>query len=199
MEEKQKTRESCLQKDKSETEGYAGVQTVIGMVENELVEVQLTPTRMLEYILTPDNLNRAYRQVRANQGSCGSDRMEVEELLPYLREHKEELVSKLERGRYKPRPVRRVEIPKENGKTRLLGIPTVVDRFVQQAVAQVLTIVYEPLFSDDSFGFRHGRGAHDALRRVLNVDTLMTGIYIALLQRSRVPFRQEIAFPQRLY
>ena len=166
MEEKQKTRDSCLQKDRSETEGYAGAQTKIGMVENELVEVQLTPTRMLEYILTPDNLNRAYRQVKANKGSCGNDGMGVEELLPYLREHKEELVSKLERGRYKPRPVRRVEIPKENGKTRPLGIPTVVDRFVQQAVAQVLTIVYEPLFSDDSFGFRPGRSAHDALRRV---------------------------------
>ena len=139
---------------------------MIGMVENELVEVQLTPTRMLEYILTPDNLNRAYRQVKANKGSCGSDGMGVEELLPYLREHKEELVSKLERGRYKPRPVRRVEIPKENGKARPLGIPTVVDRFVQQAVAQVLTIVYEPLFSDDSFGFRPGRSAQDALRKV---------------------------------
>ena len=139
---------------------------MIGMVENELVEVQLTPTRMMEYILTPDNLNRAYKQVKANKGSCGSDGMGVEELLPYLREHKEELVSKLERGRYKPRPVRRAEIPKDNGKTRPLGIPTVVDRFVQQAVAQVLTIVYEPLFSDDSFGFRPGRSAHDALRRV---------------------------------
>ena len=166
MEEKQKTRESFLQNDRSETEGYAGAQTVIGMVENELVEVQLTPTRMMEYILTPDNLNRAYKQVKANKGSCGSDGMGVEELLPYLREHKEELVSKLERGRYKPRPVRRAEIPKDNGKTRPLGIPTVVDRFVQQAVAQVLTIVYEPLFSDDSYGFRPGRSAHDALHRV---------------------------------
>lgn len=166
MEEKQKTRESFLQNDRSETEGYAGAQTVIGMVENELAEVQLTPTRMMEYILTPDNLNRAYKQVKANKGSCGSDGMGVEELLPYLREHKEELVSKLESGRYKPRPVRRAEIPKDNGKTRPLGIPTVVDRFVQQAVAQVLTIVYEPLFSDDSFGFRPGRSAHDALHRV---------------------------------
>ena len=162
----QKTRESCLRKDRSETEGYAGAQTVIGMVEDDLVEVQLTPTRMLEYILTPDNLNRAYRQVRANKGSGGIDGMGVDELLPYLREHKEELVSKLESGRYKPRPVRRAEIPKENGKTRPLGIPTVVDRFVQQAVAQVLAVVYEPQFSDDSFGFRPNRSAHDALRRV---------------------------------
>ena len=166
MERKQKTEESFLQRDRSETEGYAGARTSIGMVANEFVEVQLSSTRMLEYILTPDNLNRAYKQVVGNRGSGGIDSMEVEELLPWLHDHKDELVSKLERGRYRPDPVRRVEIPKENGKVRPLGIPTVVDRFVQQAIAQVLTVVYEPQFSDDSFGFRPGRSAHDALRRV---------------------------------
>lgn len=166
MERKQKTEESFLQRDRSETEGYAGARTSIGMVANEFVEVQLSSTRMLEYILTPDNLNRAYKQVVGNRGSGGIDSMEVEELLPWLHDHKDELVSKLELGRYRPHPVRRVEIPKENGKVRPLGIPTVVDRFVQQAIAQVLTVVYEPQFSDDSFGFRPGRSAHDALRRV---------------------------------
>ena len=166
MEEKQKTSESCLQRGRSETEGYAGAQTKIGMVADEFVEVQLSPTGMLEYILTPDNLNRAYRQVVSNKGSGGIDSMGVEELLPWLRCHKDDLISKLERGRYRPRPVRRVEIPKDGGKTRPLGIPTVVDRLVQHAVAQVLTLVYEPQFSDNSFGFRPGRSAHDALRRV---------------------------------
>ena len=85
---------------------------------------------MLEYILTSDNLNRAYKQVKANKGSGGIDGMEVEQLLPYLREHKEEITESLLGGRYRPNPVSRVEIPKEGGKTRQLGIPTVVDRVI---------------------------------------------------------------------
>ena len=91
-EEEQKTEESCPQKDSAEREGYEGAQTLIGMVGDDLVEVQLASDRMLEYILTPDNLNRAYRQVRANKGSGGIDRMDVEQLLPYLRSHKVEIV-----------------------------------------------------------------------------------------------------------
>ncbi len=103
---------------------------MIGIVGDELVEVQLSSDRMLEYILTSDNLNRAYKQVKANKGSGGIDGMEVEQLLPYLREHKDEITESLLGGRYRPNPVRRVEIPKEGGKTRQLGIPTVVDRVI---------------------------------------------------------------------
>ena len=92
--------------------------------------------------------------------------MQADELLPCLREHQSELVEQVREGKYKPNPVRRVEIPKEEkGKTRKLGIPTVVDRVIQQAIAQELTPLYEEQFSDNSFGFRPGRGAHDALER----------------------------------
>ena len=168
-EEMQKTHESCPQKDSAEHERYEGAQTLIGMVGDDLVEVQLTSDRMLEYILTPDNLNRAYRQVRANKGSGGIDKMDVEQLLPYLRSHKVEIVESLLDGKFRPNPVRRVEIPKDGGKTRQLGIPTVVDRVIQQAIAQVLGLVYDPKFSDGSYGFRPGRSAHQALQRAQEI------------------------------
>ena len=168
-EEMQKTHESCPQKDSAEHESYEGAQTLIGMVGDDLVEVQLMSDRMLEYILTPDNLNRAYRQVKANKGSGGIDKMDVEHLLPYLRSHKVEIVESLLDGKFHPNPVRRVEIPKDGGKMRQLGIPTVVDRVIQQAIAQVLGLVYEPKFSDGSYGFRPGRSAHQALRRAQEI------------------------------
>ena len=117
-------------------------------------------------ILRSDNLNAAYKKVKTNKGVGGIDGMQVDELLPCLREHQSELVEQVREGKYKPNPVRRVEIPKEEkGKTRKLGIPTVVDRVIQQAIAQELTPLYEEQFSDNSFGFRPGRGAHDALER----------------------------------
>ena len=168
-EEKQKTLESCPQNDSAEREGYEGAQTLIGMVGYDLVEVQLTTDRMLEYILTPDNLNRAYKQVKSNKGSGGVDKMDVEQLLPYLRSHKVEIVESLLDGKYHPNPVRRVEIPKDGGKMRQLGIPTVVDRVIQQAIAQVLSLVYEPRFSNGSYGFRPGRSAHQALQRAQEI------------------------------
>ena len=121
---------------------------------------------LLEMIIRRENLNKAYRQVKKNKGSAGIDGMQVEELLPYLEEHGDELVEQLRDGKYKPNPVRRVEIPKEEkGKFRKLGIPTVIDRMVQQAIAQELTPLYEEQFSDSSYGFRPGRGAHNALKR----------------------------------
>ena len=168
-EEKQKTQESWPQKDSAERESYEGAQTLIGMAGDDLVEVQLTSDGMLEYVLTPDNLNRAYKQVKANKGSGGVDKMDVEQLLPYLRSHKVEIVESLLDGKYRPNPVRRVEIPKGGGKMRQLGIPAVVDRVIQQAIAQALSLVYEPKFSDGSYGFRPGRDAHQALQRAQEI------------------------------
>ena len=124
---------------------------------------------MLEYILTSDNLNRAYKQVKANKGSGGIDGMDVDKLLPYLREHKDEITESLMGGRYRPNPVRRVEIPKEGGKTRQLGIPTVVDRVIRQSIARVLSLVYEPKFSEASYGFRPRRSAHQAVQKAQEI------------------------------
>ena len=167
--EKQKTGESRLRKNSTECEKQGVAPTLIGIVGEELVEVQQSTDRMLEYILTPDNLNRAYRQVKANKGSGGIDRMGVEELLPYLRDHREEITESLLKGTYVPNPVRRVEIPKDNGKMRPLGIPTVVDRVIQQSIAQVLSLLYEPQFSATSYGFRPGKSAHQALQKAQEI------------------------------
>ena len=157
---------SCPQKTSTECERYEGVQTYIGITENNFVEVQLTNESLLEEILSASNLNRAYKQVMRNKGAGGVDKMDLNNLLPYLKQHKDELLRTLYMGKYKPNPVRRVEIPKEGGKTRPLGIPTVVDRLIQQAISQVLTRIYDNSFNDNSCGFRPKRGCHDALRRV---------------------------------
>lgn len=119
---------------------------------------------LMERICKQDNLNRAYRRVKANKGSAGIDGISVEDLYGRLVEHKEELVGSLLEGSYEPQPVMGVEIPKPGGGVRQLGIPTVMDRLVQQAILQVLTEIYEPTFSEASYGFRPGRSAHDALR-----------------------------------
>lgn len=118
---------------------------------------------LLETILSKDNLNMAYLQVKRNKGSHGVDGMKYTELHGFLKQHGEELIQQLLAGKYKPQPVRRVEIPKDDGGVRLLGIPTVVDRFIQQAISQALTPIFEEVFSDNSFGFRPKRSAHDAL------------------------------------
>ena len=98
---------------------------------------------LLEKVLDRDNLNRAYKRVKANKGACGIDGMTIEEALPWLREHREELLESIRSGKYKPAPVRRVEIPKDNGGKRQLGIPTVIDRIIQQAIAQVLMYIWK--------------------------------------------------------
>ena len=117
-------------------------------------------------VLSPNNLNRAYLQVVRNKGVGGVDKMDCKQLLTYLRQHKAELIESIRIGKYKPNPVRRVEIPKDNGKKRLLGIPTVVDRLIQQAISQVLSPIYERQFSQSNFGFRPNRSAHGALLQV---------------------------------
>lgn len=154
------------QKNSTECKGYEGVQTVIGITENHLVEVNFTTERLMEYIFSPGNLNKAYLQVKRNAGACGVDKMEIADLLPYLRNQKEELIKSLMQGTYRPNPVRRVEIPKDNGKKRSLGIPSVVDRVIQQAISQGLVFIYDRTFSSSSFGFRPKRSCHQALRKV---------------------------------
>ena len=157
---------SYPQSDRTASEEHEVVQTFMEIKDEELVEVQFEGNNLLELILSPHNLNVAYRQVVRNGGAGGVDKMATSELLPYLKLHRDELIEKLRKGKYRPNPVKRVEIPKDNGNTRPLGIPTVVDRFVQQAISQILIPLYDPQFSNNSFGFRPHRSAHDALQRV---------------------------------
>ena len=168
-ERKQKIFESsktCPRKDRTESEGYVGGQTFMRITENNLTSNNhQSGYGLLEQILSPLNLNAAFKQVRRNKGAGGVDKMEVESLKDYLVMHKEELLTSIERGKYRPNPVRRVEIPKENGKWRQLGIPTVVDRVIQQSIAQQLIPIYETRFSCNSYGFRPKRSAHQALRK----------------------------------
>ena len=124
---------------------------------------------LLEEILHSDNLNMAYQRVCANKGASGVDGETVEGLYGYLHEHKAEILEQIRKRKYKPQPVRRVEIPKGNGKMRQLGIPTVVDRLLQQAIAQVLSPIYEKQFSDSSFGFRPLRSCEQAVIHSLNI------------------------------
>ena len=120
---------------------------------------------LMERISEPKNLRRAYKRVKAKRGSPGVDGLTVGELGAWLAGHKEELVVSLLDGSYRPRAVRGVEIPKPGGGVRQLGIPTVVDRLVQQAILQVLDPLLDPTFSESSYGFRPGRSAHQALRK----------------------------------
>lgn len=136
------------------------------MTEDNIVEVPFDREHLLEVILSPDNMNKAYKAVVRNKGKGDIDKMSCEQLLPWLLANKDEQIRSLLDGTYRSNPVRRVEIPKDNGEMRLLGIPTVVDRMVQQAINQVLTIIYEPQFSKRSFGFRPRRGCLNALREV---------------------------------
>ena len=122
---------------------------------------------LLERILDRNNLNQAYLKVKRNGGTAGIDGMTVEEMLPYLKEHREELLEALRSERYKPKAVRRVEIPKPDGGKRMLGVPTVIDRMIQQAIVQVLQPMYEPLFSENSYGFRPKRRAQQAMKQAL--------------------------------
>jgi RNA-directed DNA polymerase len=120
---------------------------------------------MMEQLLSRENLLTALKQVERNKGSHGIDGMSVKSLREHIMRNWGEIRSAIEEGTYQPSPVRRVEIPKPNGGTRLLGIPTVTDRFIQQAMAQVLTPLFDPLFSEQSYGFRPNKRAHDAVRR----------------------------------
>lgn len=120
---------------------------------------------LMEEVVDQQNLNRAYRRVKANKGAPGVDGMTIYELRGWIAQHKQELIASLLDGNYQPQAVRGVEIPKPGGGVRQLGIPTVVDRVVQQAILQVLEPILDPTFSASSFGFRMGRGAHNALNQ----------------------------------
>jgi RNA-directed DNA polymerase len=120
--------------------------------------------RMIDELLSRENLLTALKRVEANKGSHGVDGMSVKSLREHIMHHWETLRLSIENGTYEPSPVRRVEIPKPNGGTRLLGIPTVTDRFIQQAIAQVLQPLFDPTFSEHSYGFRPKRRGHDAVR-----------------------------------
>jgi group II intron reverse transcriptase/maturase len=118
---------------------------------------------LLEKILYKDNLNRAYKRVKANKGAPGIDGITIDEIGAYFRENKEAIIERISKGKYTPDPVRRKEIPKSDGGVRKLGIPTVKDRIFQQAISQQLMPMYEPLFADGSYGYRPGRSAKDAI------------------------------------
>ena len=155
--------ESCLQRDNAEREEYAGARRSFRRIWKERDSAE---PGLLEAILDRRNLNKAYKKVKANRGAPGVDGMTIEDALPYLREHKEELIGRKLRGKYTPSPVRRVEIPKPDGGVRKLGISTVIDRIIQQAISQKLMLIFEPKFSDGSYGYRPGRSAKDAINRV---------------------------------
>ena len=160
---------------KTEYVGNDGFLQRNSVEHEEYAEVCSTETRevaerdgadLLERVLDRNNLNRAYKRVKANKGACGVDGMTIDEALPWLKEHRDELLESIRSGKYKPSPVRRVEIPKDNGDVRKLGIPTVIDRIIQQAIAQVLIPIYEPKFSNGSYGYRPHRSAKDAILKV---------------------------------
>ena len=158
--------EDYLQMVSAEQKEYAEVFDYSKITEKSGVITDYWTNNLLELILRKDNLNNAYKQVKKNKGKGGIDGMQVDELLPFLKENQESLIQEIREGKYKPNPVRRVEIPKETkDEFRKLGIPTVVDRVIQQAIAQELSPIYEEQFSENSFGFRPKRGAHDALRQ----------------------------------
>lgn len=125
--------------------------------------------RLVDEILSDENLKEAIRKVKENKGAPGIDKMPIKELDDYFDLHKEEIKSSIMNKTYKPKPVKRVYIPKPNGSKRPLGIPTVVDRVIQQAIALKLSKIYEPLFSDSSYGFRENRSAHNAIYKTLDL------------------------------
>ena len=166
IKDRQLHKEDYLQRVSAEQKEYAEVSAHSRITENNHIITDFQMDELLERILQPGNLNKAYKKVKSNKGAGGVDGMSVYELLTFLKDNKKQLIQKLKDGKYKPTPVRRVEIPKETkGEVRKLGVPTVVDRVFQQAITQVLSPIYEEQFSENSYGFRPKRGAHNALKQ----------------------------------
>ena len=153
----------CSQRDSAERKGYMRAHRSFNRIWKERDSAE---PDILGKILDKDNLNRAYKRVKANKGAPGVDGMTTRDARAWLKEHQSELIEKIRRGHYTPSPVRRKEIPKPDGGIRKLGIPTVIDRTIQQGMAQQIMPIYEPLFSDGSFGYRPGRSAKDAIRKI---------------------------------
>ncbi len=151
---------NCLRDDRLEVEDNSGVRSMF-VREADLED----GTGLFEAIIERNNLNKAFQQVRRKGGSAGVDGMSTDQLLSYLKEHKESFLESLRNETYRPKPVRRVEIPKPDGGVRLLGVPTVIDRMVQQAISQVLSPIFELEFSENSYGFRPKRSAHQAIKQ----------------------------------
>ena len=158
--------EDYLQMVSAEQKEYAEVSAHQRITENNDIITNFQTDSLMEQILHKDNLNKAYKKVKSNKGAEGVDGMSVDELLGFLKDNQKQLIQQIKEGKYKPNPVRKVEIPKETkGEFRKLGVPTVVDRVFQQAITQVLSPIYEKQFSKNSFGFRPNRGAHNALKQ----------------------------------
>ena len=155
--------ESCSQRDSAERKGYVRAHRSFNRIWKERDSAE---PDILGKILDKDNLNRAYKRVKANKGAPGVDGMTIEQALPWLKEHDHELTERIRKGHYTPSPVRQVEIPKPDGGVRKLGIPTVVDRIIQQAITQQIMPIFEPLFSEGSYGYRPGRSAKDAIQKI---------------------------------
>jgi len=163
----QKTQKcGCPEEVRVETGGTSGARQAEAASENGNDDAQMVYTSdLLSWILERENMKRAYEKVVDNAGSHGIDNMTVDQLKPYLQGNWEQIKTRLLEGTYKPKAVRRVEIPKPDGSgIRLLGIPTVLDRMIQQAIAQILNGVFDHGFSESSYGFRKGRSAHDAIK-----------------------------------
>ena len=156
-------------------------QTSTAATENTQPEAEM----LMEEVLRRENLRSAFRRVHPNKGAPGIDGMTVEDLVPYLKEKWPRIREELPRGRYVPQPVRQVEIPKPDGKgMRPLGIPTVLDRIIQQAILQVLTPIFDPHFSDSSYGFRPGRGCQDAVKAARDMWNQAIALWWILTWRS---------------
>lgn len=165
LESRQLQTEGYLQEDRVELESRAGVRSISSTSEKEENGGNEYANMMLEAIFDRDNMNLAYKRVKANKGSHGVDGMRIDELLQFLKENGNQIRQSILEGTYCPSPVKRVEIPKPDGGKRLLGIPTVLDRVIQQAIAQVLSPIYEGKFSDNSYGFRPNRSARQAVMK----------------------------------
>ncbi|GKX27735.1 group II intron reverse transcriptase/maturase [Vallitalea longa] len=157
--------EDYSRESKVELDGNEKVPSISLTSDRKQNDESVYDSRLLEKILDKDNMNKAFKRVKSNKGSHGIDKLTIDELLEYLQKHGDKVKQSIMEGSYIPKPVRRVEIPKDNKKMRKLGIPTVVDRVIQQSITQVLSPIFEKTFSEYSYGFRPGRSCHDALKK----------------------------------